>query len=105
MVDFIKEKYGEEIEYLVKEKRVFLRTVTRSYADYHCKGIILNILKNGTLDKNPRPHYEDGMPAHTISVNHEMVTFDLEKNEFPIISLRLESFFGFIRISQIVLIF
>lgn len=88
MVDFIKEKYGEEIEYLVKEKRVFFRTVTRSYADYHCKGIILNILKNGTLDKNPRPHYEDGMPAHTISVNHEMVTFDLEKNEFPIISLR-----------------
>ena len=88
MVDFIKEKYGEEIEYLVKEKRVFFRTVTRSYADYHCKGIILNILKNGTLDKNPRPHYEDGMPAHTISVNHEMATFDLEKNEFPIISLR-----------------
>ena len=88
MVDFIKEKYGEEIEYLVKEKRVVFRTITRSYIDYHCKCIILNILKNGTLDKNPRPHYEDGTPAHTISVNHEMATFDLEKNEFPIISLR-----------------
>ena len=50
--------------------------------------IVLRILCDGVLDKNPRPHYEDGTPAHTISVNHEMATFDLEKNEFPIISLR-----------------
>lgn len=37
---------------------------------------------------NPRPHYADGTPAHTLSVNHGMCTYDITKNESPLITLR-----------------
>lgn len=46
------------------------------------------ILGNGYLDKNPRPKYSDGKPAHTISVNQVLRKYDLNKGEFPICSLR-----------------
>ena len=45
---------------------------------------IHNILDNGYKDVNPRPRYEDGTPAYTISVNHVMRKYDLSKSEFPI---------------------
>lgn len=48
---------------------------------------IENILKNGYRDENPRPKYKDGTPAHTLSVNHVIRTYDLQE-EFPICSLR-----------------
>lgn len=57
-------------------------------ADNACKKIIQNILNNGSLDINPRPKYEDGTPAHTLSVNHVVETFDLDNGEFPILTLR-----------------
>ena len=47
-----------------------------------------NILINGTKDINPRPHYVDGTPAHTYSINHVMHTYDLNRGEFPILTLR-----------------
>lgn len=56
--------------------------------DIMCKAILKKILKEGAYDKNPRPHYEDGTPAHTLSYNHEMQSYDLSKGEFPIITLR-----------------
>lgn len=56
--------------------------------DYYTKEIINRILDEGTLDKNPRPHYADGTPAHTLSVNHGMCTYDLAKGENPLITLR-----------------
>ena len=37
---------------------------------------------------NPRPHYKDGTPAHTVSINHVMRKYDLSKGEFPICTLR-----------------
>lgn len=46
------------------------------------------ILKDGKMDRNPRPKYEDGTPAHTLSINHDTMSFDLSKDEFPIMSLR-----------------
>lgn len=49
---------------------------------------IENIFKNGFDDENPRPKYEDGTPAHTISVNHVMRQYDLSNGEFPICTLR-----------------
>ena len=49
---------------------------------------IHNILENGYKDINPRPRYEDGTPAHTISVNHVTRKYDLSKGEFPISTLR-----------------
>lgn len=56
--------------------------------DIYTKELIQEIMEDGCLDKNPRPHYEDGTPAHTLSVNHKMLTYDLSKGEFPIITLR-----------------
>ena len=57
-------------------------------ADTYMYDAISNILEHGYLDKNPRPHYEDGSPAHTYSVNHVVRKYDLSKGEFPITSLR-----------------
>ncbi len=56
--------------------------------DIFHKQMFKRILEEGELDNNPRPHYEDGTPAHTYSVNHAYVTYDLSKGESPIITLR-----------------
>ena len=57
-------------------------------ADAYMKDNILDILHDGYLDVNPRPKYKDGAPAHTLSVNHVMRTYDLSNGEFPICTLR-----------------
>ena len=57
-------------------------------ADMYMCGDIMNILEDGYLDENPRPKYEDGTPAHTLSVNHVTRQYDLSKDEFPILTLR-----------------
>ena len=56
--------------------------------DRYTKEIIERIISEGCMDKNPRPKYSDGTPAHTLSVNHGMTTYDLTKNESPLITLR-----------------
>lgn len=56
--------------------------------DVYTKEILTRILEEGCLDKNPRPKYADGTPAHTLSVNHGMCTYDLTKGERPLITLR-----------------
>lgn len=41
------------------------------------------ILNEGTLDQNPRPHYEDGTPAHALTIfNHEMT---IDENQVPVL--------------------
>ena len=60
-------------------------------ADRYLVEDIHNILENGYKDENPRPKYEDGTPAHTISVNHVMRKYDLAKGEFPICTLRRQA--------------
>lgn len=57
-------------------------------ADKYMYEAIQNILSNGYKDENPRPHYADGTPAHTVSVNHIFRTYDLSQGEFPICTLR-----------------
>lgn len=57
-------------------------------ADNYMKENIYNILNNGYLDVNPRPKYKDGTPAHTLSINHVMRSYDLSKGQFPICTLR-----------------
>lgn len=47
--------------------------------DIYTKEIFKRILSEGCLDKNPRPKCKDGTPAHTLSVNHRMCTYDLTK--------------------------
>ena len=56
--------------------------------DQMVKETFEKILNEGCMDINPRPHYEDGTPAHTLSFNHHMQSYDLSKGEFPIITLR-----------------
>ena len=56
--------------------------------DMMAKETFQKILDEGCMDINPRPHYEDGTPAHTLSFNHHMQSYDLSKGEFPIITLR-----------------
>ena len=60
-------------------------------ADAYLVSDIKNILENGYKDVDPRPKYEDGTPAHTISVNHVMRKYDLAKGEFPISTLRRQA--------------
>lgn len=57
-------------------------------ADRYCFMNINEILEEGYPDENPRPKYEDGTPAHTLSVNHDFRSYDLSEGEFPITSLR-----------------
>lgn len=120
-----------------EEKRKFILEQCELFDLYHEKGtkgdheakrILNKILKEGRLDLNPRPHYEDKYdvdsrydqvnrvfypkdgekivlkdnqivkefddrkeiwtPAHTISYNHEMCTYDLSKGESPLWTLR-----------------
>lgn len=56
--------------------------------DMYTKEIISRIIEEGCLDQNPRPKWEDGTPAHAYSINHGMCTYDLTKNESPLITLR-----------------
>lgn len=56
--------------------------------DIKLKECIQKILEEGFLDENPRPKYEDGTPAHTISINHITQTYDLSKGELPLTTLR-----------------
>lgn len=56
--------------------------------DIYTKELIEKILNEGRLDKNPRPHYSDGTPAHTLSINHGMMTYDIDACESPLITLR-----------------
>ena len=60
-------------------------------ADKYLVADIHNILENGYKDVNPRPRYEDGTPAYTISVNHVVRKYDLSKGEFPICTLRRQA--------------
>ena len=57
-------------------------------ADKYMYYNIKQILEYGYKDENPRPHYADGTPAHTFSVNHVLRTYDLSAGEFPICTLR-----------------
>ena len=65
--------------------------MTMTTADRYLVSDIKNILENGYKDVDPRPKYEDGTPAHTISVNHVMRKYDLSKGEFPICTLRKQA--------------
>lgn len=49
--------------------------------DKYTKTLFRKILKEGCMDITPRPHYADGTPAHTLSINHAMCTYDLSKGD------------------------
>lgn len=57
-------------------------------ADNYMERDIRRVMKDGFIDEDPRPHYTDGTPAHTKSVNHVARSYDLSNGEFPICTLR-----------------
>ena len=57
-------------------------------ADSYLYRDIINILELGYLDENPRPKYQDGTSAHTISVNQVVRNYNLNAGDFPICTLR-----------------
>ena len=59
-----------------------------SNADQYMYSMIKEIQTYGYKDENPRPHYADGTPAHTFSVNHTFRQYDLSQGNFPICTLR-----------------
>ena len=70
------------------EHSEFSKLSATEKADQMCKDTIKNILDYGSLDINPRPKYKDGTPAHTLSINHVFHSYNLDKGEFPLLSLR-----------------
>lgn len=67
-----------------KNKRLYM-----SYADKVFVENVKDILENGVwdTDKEVRPHWEDGTPAHTVKKFCVVNRYDLQK-EFPIITVR-----------------
>lgn len=57
-------------------------------ADNFLKNDISNILMYGYKDENPRPHWKDGSPAYSLSVNQIVRKYDISKGDFPITTLR-----------------
>ena len=49
---------------------------------------LLSIKNDGTFDRNPRPKYKDGTPAHSKFITSIFEKYDLSKGEFPITTLR-----------------
>ena len=66
-------------------------------ADINFIGNLREILNNGCLDENPRAKYKDGTPAHTKYITQVFETYDLEKGEFPITTLRNTAILGGIK--------
>jgi thymidylate synthase len=49
---------------------------------------LLSIKNDGTFDRNPRPKYKDGTPAHSKFITSVFEKYDLSTGEFPITTLR-----------------
>jgi thymidylate synthase len=57
-------------------------------ADFNHKYLINKILNEGSWDRNPRPKYEDGTPAHSKYITQIFEEYDISKGELPITTLR-----------------
>ena len=57
-------------------------------ADRYYKENLQRLLLSQNRDRNPRPKYEDGTPAHTYFITHVVETYDVGEGEFPITTLR-----------------
>jgi thymidylate synthase len=57
-------------------------------ADRYFLDNLRDILNDGELDQNPRPHWKDGTPAHTKFITQVTETYDISKGEIPITTLR-----------------
>ena len=63
-------------------------------ADKYLKETIEAILYSGNWDKNPRPKWQDGTPAHTKFVTQKVFEYDISKGQYPITTLRTTALRG-----------
>lgn len=59
-----------------------------SKADVYLRETLLEILEEGQVDKDPRPKWGDGTPAHSKFVTQKVFQYNISKGEFPITTLR-----------------
>jgi thymidylate synthase len=59
-----------------------------SKADIYFRQVIDEIIDEGQWDKNPRPKYKDGTPAHSKFITQQSFDYRIDKGELPLISLR-----------------
>lgn len=57
-------------------------------ADAYLKETLQDILDNGYYDENPRPRFKDGEPAYSKFITHTVETYNIDKREYPIPTLR-----------------
>ena len=57
-------------------------------ADAYLKETLQEILDNGYYDDNPRPRFKDGEPAYSKFITHTVETYNINKGEYPIPTLR-----------------
>lgn len=57
-------------------------------ADKYYTQNVQRIMSEGSWDKNPRPKYVDGTPAHSKFITGVFEEYDISKGEFPIPTLR-----------------
>ena len=57
-------------------------------ADIYLRETLLEILEDGQVDKEPRPKWEGGTPAHSKFITQKVFQYDISKGEFPITTLR-----------------
>jgi thymidylate synthase len=57
-------------------------------ADQVFRDNIQNIMQNGVMSENARPHYADGTQANSKYVTGVFAEYDISKGEFPITTLR-----------------
>lgn len=89
-MDKIQELYAKvnELNERIKRYDETHPSQTGTKGDLYTKEMIKRIICEGTFDISPRPKYEDSTPAHTISVNHALLSYDLIKGESPLVTLR-----------------
>lgn len=59
-----------------------------SKADQYFIDILKEVRDQGEWDRNPRPKWSDGTPAHSKFITQKSFEYRIDKGEFPIISLR-----------------
>lgn len=57
-------------------------------ADFYLRETLKEILDNGHYDDNPRPKFKDGEPAYSKFITHTVETYNIDKSEYPIPTLR-----------------
>lgn len=61
--------------------------VMETRGDLMHRSILSGILKYGTMDENPRPHWADNTPAHSLQVSHVLESYDL-RTQSPFVTVR-----------------